>query len=135
MFDFIGKDPDKSSLHSDDCRIFKVDPTVRIQWPEIRRGVWEAICVCGIQCHYEPIADTRVRLDPYDPSTSRHMPQCEHRDTTDPALIRAILRVRDGAGGGYWVRNAASATRCGRSRILPSRAWSDDAFFPAPRET
>jgi hypothetical protein len=27
---------------------------------------------------------------------------CEHRDTTDPALIRAILKVRDGSGGDYW---------------------------------
>jgi hypothetical protein len=24
------------------------------------------------------------------------------RDTTDPALLKAILRVRDGVGGGYW---------------------------------
>jgi hypothetical protein len=32
----------------------------------------------------------------------RHAGQCEHRYTSDPARLRAILRVRDGAGGGYW---------------------------------
>ena len=47
-------------------------------------------------------ADRRVRLDPYDPSTFRHAGQCEYRYTSDPALLRAILKVRDGAGAGYW---------------------------------
>jgi hypothetical protein len=28
--------------------------------------------------------------------------KCEHRSTSDPALLRVILKVRDGAGGGYW---------------------------------
>lgn len=102
MFD-RRKSPDKPFSHAYDCKIVKVDPRVEIQWSEIRRGVYEAVCVCGTQYHYEQIADSRIRLDPYDPSTSHHMPQCEHRDTTDPALLRAILRVRDGAGGGYWV--------------------------------
>ena len=27
---------------------------------------------------------------------------CEHGYTSDPALLRVILKVRDGAGGGYW---------------------------------
>ncbi len=35
-------------------------------------------------------------------STFRHAGQCEHRYTSDPAPLRAILKVRDGAGGGYW---------------------------------
>ena len=39
---------------------------------------------------------------PYDPSTFRHAGQCEHRYTSDLALLRAILKVRDGAGGRYW---------------------------------
>ena len=47
-------------------------------------------------------ADRRVRLDPNDPSTFRHAGQGEHRDTSDPALLRAILKVRDGMGEGYW---------------------------------
>jgi hypothetical protein len=33
----------------------------------------------------------------------RHMPECEYRDATDPGLLRILLKVRDGAGGGYWV--------------------------------
>jgi len=49
-----------------------------------------------------------ARLDPYDPSTFRHAGQCEHRSTSDPALLRAILKVRDGAGGGYWWVECAS---------------------------
>jgi hypothetical protein len=39
---------------------------------------------------------------PYDPSTFRHAGQCEHRYTSDPAPLRAILKVRDGAGRDYW---------------------------------
>src|SRR5215204_7414177 len=38
-----------------------------------------------------------VRRDPYDPSTFRRAGECEHRYTSDPALLRAILKVRDGA--------------------------------------
>lgn len=26
----------------------------------------------------------------------------EHRDTADPTVIRAMLKVSEGAGGGYW---------------------------------
>jgi hypothetical protein len=44
-------------------------------------------------------ADRRVRLDPYDPSTFRHAGQCDHRYTSDPALLRVILKVREGSGG------------------------------------
>jgi RNase P subunit RPR2 len=32
----------------------------------------------------------------------RFCSQCEHRYTSDPALLRLILKVRDRAGGGYW---------------------------------
>ena len=81
----------------------QLEPNIEIPWSEIRRCVWEAVCVCGKSYHHEPIIDRRVRLDPYDPSTSRHLLQCEQRDTTDPALLRAILRVREGAEGDYWV--------------------------------
>lgn len=62
-----------------------------------------AICVCGTQHHYEPTGQRRVRLHPRDPSYMRHMPQCEHRDATDPAFLRALLKVREGAGGDYSV--------------------------------
>ena len=43
----------------------------------------------------EPRIDTRTRLDPLDPSTFRHLGGCEHRDTTDPTIIKAILTVHE----------------------------------------
>ena len=63
---------------------------------------WRAVCQCGSEDVYEEPTDHRVRLDPYDPSTFRHAGQCEYRYTSDPALLRVILKVKDGAGGGYW---------------------------------
>ena len=93
--------PDKAFSHSEGCKIQAADPTVQIQWSEVETGHWRATCMCGSEDVYvEP--DRGVRLDPFDPSTFRHAGQCEHRDTTAPALLRAILRVRDGVGGGYW---------------------------------
>jgi hypothetical protein len=73
-----------------------------IPWSEIRHGVWEARCVCGVQYHYEGPVDSRVRQDPYDPATMHHFGQCERRNETDPEILRGILRVKDGAGGTYW---------------------------------
>ena len=75
-------------------------------------GIGRRDAKCGIDRFYEQPADRRTRLDPLDPSTSRHAGQCEHRDTSDPALLRAILKVRDGAGGGYWWVEC-SACDCG----------------------
>jgi hypothetical protein len=52
----------------------------------------------------EEPADRCARLDSFDPSTFRHAGQCEHPDTSDPALLRAILKVRDSVGWDYgWV--------------------------------
>jgi hypothetical protein len=65
---------------------------------------------CGKEHHHEPPADRRVRLDPYDPSTVVPAPQCEHRGVTDPAVLRAILRVHDREGY-WWVE--CSACDCG----------------------
>ena len=93
--------PDKAFSHSEGCKIQAADPTVQIQWSEVETGHWRAVCQCGSEDVYEE-TDRRVRRDPYDPSTFRHAGQCEHRDTTAPDLLRAILRVRDGVGGGYW---------------------------------
>jgi hypothetical protein len=28
--------------------------------------------------------------------------KCEHRDTTDPGLVKLILDVKAGTGGAYW---------------------------------
>ncbi len=43
---------------------------------------------------------SRFHDDPGEPDG--HAPQREHRDTTDPAVLRAILKVREGEGRGYW---------------------------------
>jgi hypothetical protein len=88
--------------HADDCKIVKVDPSIEIPWNEVRAGYWEARCVCNVQGWHAPDVDRRTPLDPRDPSTFRHAGECEHRDTTDPALFRALLKVRDGMGLDYW---------------------------------
>ena len=41
-------------------------------------------------------------LDPLDPKNSRHAGWCEFASQTDAAMLRVILKVRDGAGGDYW---------------------------------
>jgi hypothetical protein len=44
------------------------------------------------------------RLDPYDPTTARHLPQCEYRDEVSPAVLKILLTVKPGLGPGYdWV--------------------------------
>jgi hypothetical protein len=78
----------------------KADPGVEIPWSEVESGHWRAECQCGIEHFHEAPADRRARLDPLDPSTFHHAGQCEHRDTTDPSILGAILRVRDREG--YW---------------------------------
>jgi hypothetical protein len=95
------KGPDKALTHSDECKILAADPGIEIPWNEVRTGYWEARCVCGVEGWHAPDAE-RARRDPRDPTTFRHAGECEHRDTTDPALLRVILKVRDGAGGGSW---------------------------------
>jgi len=70
------------------CKIKAADPTVSIEWSELQGGHWRAVCHCGSEDVYEEPADRRVRLDPYDPSIFRHAGQCEHRYTSDPALLR-----------------------------------------------
>jgi hypothetical protein len=47
----------------------------------------------GVQYHHDPVIDDRVRLDPLDPKTARHAGQCEFNGVTDPAMLRAVLRV------------------------------------------
>jgi hypothetical protein len=101
MFGLKKMGPIRPFDHAEHCKILKADPGVEIEWSELERGHWRATCVYGSEDVYEE-PDRRARLDPYDPSTFRHAGQCEHRETTDPAFLRAILKVRDGAGGGYW---------------------------------
>lgn len=96
------KGPSKEFSHTDDCKIVKADPGVKIPWNEVETGLWVAECLCGKQYQHEAPSDRRTRQDPLDPSTSRHAPQCEHRNTTDPAVLRYILNVKDGLDPGYW---------------------------------
>jgi hypothetical protein len=102
MFGFRKKGPTRPFAHADNCKLVQADPGVEIPGSEIESGHWRAVCQCGAEDHYEEPADRRARLDPLDPSTFRHAGQCEHLDTSDPALLRVILKVRDGAGGDYW---------------------------------
>jgi hypothetical protein len=101
MFGRRKKGPDKAFTHSTDCKIQAADPTVSIEWSELESGHWRAVCVCGTEDYYEPVADS-VRLDPLDPNTSHHPGQCEFASETDAAVLRVILKVKDGAGGDYW---------------------------------
>jgi hypothetical protein len=74
-----------------------------IEWQRIEGRRWERICDCGTESTYEP-APSRVRLDPYDPATSRHAGQCEFKDTTDRDILKVLLKVKAGMGEGYsWV--------------------------------
>jgi len=59
---------------------------------------------------YEPRVDTRTRLNPLDPSTFRHAPECEHRDTIDPVIVNAILTILERET--YWYVQC-SACNCG----------------------
>jgi hypothetical protein len=40
------------------------------------------------------------RLDPVDPRTTRHLPQCEFASETNPATLKVLLKVRE--RDGYW---------------------------------
>jgi hypothetical protein len=75
------------------------DPGVRIRWSEIRRGVWEARCICTVQYHHEPVTDGRVRNDSLKIG-HRGAPQCELHAETDPAMLRLALKIVD--KDGYW---------------------------------
>jgi hypothetical protein len=93
------KGPDKAFIHSDDCKIYAADPTVSIEWSELEGGHWQAVCVCGARDHYEPVAG-RLRLDPLDPKTGRHLGQCEFSAESDPAVLRVVLKATEKEG--YW---------------------------------
>jgi hypothetical protein len=63
---------------------------------------WRAVCQCGSEDAHEEPADRRIRLDPLDPKTSRHLGQCDYIAETDPAVLKILLTVKPGAGGDYW---------------------------------
>jgi hypothetical protein len=102
--------------HSDDCKIVKADPGVEIPWSEVERGHWVRTCQCNEE-HYRAPEPARVRLDPLDPATMRHLPQCEFKDVSDTAMLRALLRVKPGLAEGYeWVECGS----CGAGWQVPN---------------
>jgi hypothetical protein len=94
------KGPDRAFSHSDNCKILAADPTVEIQWNETRTGHWEARCQCGVEYLDEPAANDRFRLDPLDPKTGHHAPQCEFASETNSATLKVLLKARE--RDGYW---------------------------------
>jgi hypothetical protein len=92
--------PTEAFAHAAGCTIVTADPGFQPEWQEIEEGHWRRICQCWSEDIYEPRVDTRTRLDPLDPATFRHGGGCEHRDTTDPTIVKAILRVHDRED--YW---------------------------------
>jgi hypothetical protein len=93
--------PARPFEHNGRCPIARVDPGFQPVWNEIETGRWRRECQCGAEGWNAP-ADRRARLDPLDPQTSRHAPEWEFVGETDAAVLRVILRVRDGLGPGYW---------------------------------
>jgi hypothetical protein len=102
--------PNKSFMHTDDCRVLAADPTVSIPWNEVEPRHWQATCQCGVQHSYEPVGD-RVRLDPLDAKTSRHAGECGVRLRARCPGAPGHLKVKDGAGEEYgWVSCGACDT-------------------------
>jgi hypothetical protein len=99
-------------MHADNCKILKADPGVQIEWSDVETGHWRAVCLRGSEDVRADSTIGRARRDPYDPSTFHHHAGCEHRHTSDPAVLRAILRVREGANGGCWYVKCAGCD-CG----------------------
>jgi hypothetical protein len=83
----------------------------------IEDGHWRAVCQCGIEDYCEPVAD-RVRLDPLDAKTSRHVGQCEFPSETDGPLLR-VLKVKYSVGGDYWWVECGACDTAGRFRTTP----------------
>lgn len=51
-------------------------------------------------------APRRVRLDPYDRSTMRHLGECEFKDVSDSSILKALLKVTP-KDGYSWVECGA----------------------------
>ena len=98
--------PTQPFTHADGCKILKADPGVSIPWSYCGDGLWKAECVCTTEYFREPITDNRLRLDPLDPKTSRHLPQWEYAHQTEPAVLKYLLKVND-RDGYWWVDCAA----------------------------
>jgi hypothetical protein len=65
--------PQKAFVHSDDCKLVRVDSGLEIPWNEVRAGDWEARCVCGVEGWHAPDAGR----GPQRPHTTRRPPATE----------------------------------------------------------
>jgi hypothetical protein len=113
MFGLKRKGPSRPTgafAHADGCKLVKSDPGFEPEWQEIKEGHWRRVCQCWSENIYEPPVDTRTRLNPLDPSTFRHAGGCEHRQTTDPTIVKAILTVLERETY-WWVQ--CGACNCG----------------------
>ena len=102
MFRCKWKPPDTPFAHGDDCKLVAMEPDLRPEWSHLGNGYWRRECACSFEAITEPIVDDRLRLDPYDPKTSRHLGQCEYINTADAAVTKVLLKVTD-KGDYDWV--------------------------------
>jgi hypothetical protein len=122
MFGLRKRGPARPFVHADNCKILKADPGVEIPWSEIESGHWRRTCGCGAEDVYEEAADRGARLDPLDAKTSRHAGGCEFALETDPAVLRLVLKIQDGAAAGYsWVQCTSCDTPWQVPHYVPER--------------
>jgi hypothetical protein len=96
MFGLTKRGPSQPTgpfAHADGCKLVVTDPDFEPEWQEVETGHWRRTCQCWAEDVYESRGEPRTRQDPYDPSTFGHAPYCEHRDVTDPAIVKALLTV------------------------------------------
>ena len=76
---------------------------MQTEWSDLGSGSWRRECVCSFEVWSAPFVDD-ARLDPYDPATAKHLPQCEYIDEASPTVLKILLTVKPGLGPGYdWV--------------------------------
>lgn len=96
--------------------------TSRPPWSDLGSGSWRRECKCTFEVWSAPLVDDRTRLDPYDPTTARHLPQCEYRDEVSPAMLKILL--------------TGQARPCSRLRLVDvrrlRRLLAGSALPPAP---
>jgi hypothetical protein len=130
MFGLKRKSPSKPFIHADDCRILKADPDIEITWNYLGDGFWKAECVCTYETYVEPAGDDRVRLDPRDPANALHLGQCEYASETDPAVLKFVLKVKEGLGDGYWWVECGS---CDTAWQVPHYPQPPMRLMPPPK--
>jgi hypothetical protein len=95
--------PDTPFQHADGCKILVADPATVIPWSEEEIGHFVRVCTCTTE-HWRAPQPARVRLDPYDPATMRHLGECEFKNETNHDVLKILLKVKPGMGPDYqWV--------------------------------